>query len=109
MYGYKSSEYGARGIIVSNNCVYTYFDKTWTDNHRIKVYEQDFDHDGIVETALYYSGGSITGVSIYRPIMLDDVEKTEKTGAYEFMPEIQLEQFESKLQFDVNMQTKERS
>ena len=41
--------------------------------------------------------------------MFDDIEGTGTLAAYEFTPEMQLEQFEDKLQFDVDMAAKRLS
>lgn len=107
VYGYKSAEYGSRGIILSSNGEYSYFDLVWPgDRGTMEFYEQDFDHDGIVETAFCFEGAAGTGVDIYRLAMLDDVEGTGTLAAYEFTPEMQLEQFKNKLQFVVDMETK---
>lgn len=107
VYGYKSAEYGSRGIILSSNGEYSYFDLVWPGNRgEMEFYEQDFDHDGIVETAFCFEGVAGTGVEIYRLVMLDDVEGNGTLAAYEFTPEMQLEQFENKLQFVVDMEAK---
>lgn len=107
IYGYKSTAYGSRGIIVSFNGTYSYFDFYWSDNRGgMEFYEQDFDHDGMVETAFCFEGAAGTGVEIYRFVMFDDIENTGTLAAYEFTPEMQLEQFENKLQFTVDMETK---
>lgn len=107
IYGYKGIEYGSRGIIVSFNGNYSYFDFSWPDNGGgMEFYEQDFDHDGVVETAFCFEGAAGTGVEIYRLVMFDDIEGTGTLAAYEFTPEMQLEQFEDKLQFDVDMAAK---
>lgn len=107
IYGYKGIEYGSRGIIVSFDGQYSYFDLCWTDNRGgMEFYEQDFDHDGMVETAFCFEGAAGTGVEIYRLVMFDDIEGTGTLAAYEFTPEMQLEQFENKLQFVVDMETK---
>lgn len=107
IYGYKSTEYGSRGIIVSFNDEYSYFDLYWSDNRGgMEFYEQDFDHDGMLETAFCFEGAAGTGVEIYRLVMFDDIEGTGTLAAYEFTPEMQLEQFKNKLQFVVDMETK---
>lgn len=107
IYGYKSTEYGSRGIIVSFNGKYSYFDLYWPDNGgEMEFYEQDFDRDGMVETAFCFEGAAGTGVEIYRLVMFDEIEGTGTLAAYEFTPEMQLEQFENKLQFVVDMETK---
>jgi hypothetical protein len=108
IYGYKSTEYGSRGIIVSFNDEYSYFDFCWSGNRgKMEFYEQDFDHDGMLEIAFCFGGATGTGVEIYRLVMFDDIEGTGTLAAYEFTPEMQLEQFENKLQFAVDMETKE--
>lgn len=107
IYGYESTEYGSRGIIVSFNGEYSYFDLSWPGNRGgMEFYEQDFDYDGMVETAFCFEGAAGAGVEIYRLVMFDDVEGTGTLAAYEFTPEMQLEQFENKLQFVVDMETK---
>jgi hypothetical protein len=107
IYGYKSIEYGYRGIIVSFNDKYSYFDILWYGNDSgTKFYEQDFDHDGVTEIAFCFGGAAGTGVEIYRLVMFDDIEGTGTLAAYEFTPKMQLEQFENKLQFVVDMETK---
>lgn len=107
IYGYKGVEYGSRGIIVSFNGKYSYFDFSFPDDcGGMEFYEQDFDHDGVVETAFCFEGAAGTGVEIYRLVMFDDIEGTGTLAAYEFTPEMQLEQFEDKLQFDVDMAAK---
>lgn len=107
IYGYKSTEYGSRGIIVSFNEKYSYFDLYWSDNRGgMEFYEQDFDHDGMLETAFCFEGTVGTGVEINRLVMFDDIEGTGTLTAYEFTPEMQLKQFENKLQFVVDMKTK---
>ena len=107
IYGYESAEYGSRGIILNYNGEYSYFDLVWLGNHGgMEFYEQDFDHDGIVETAFYFEGAAGTGVEIYRLVIFDDVEGTGTLAAYEFTPRMQLEQFENKLQFGVDLEAK---
>ena len=107
IYGYESIEYGSRGIIVSFNGKYSYFDLSWSGNRgEMEFYEQDFDHDGMVETAFCFEGAAGTGVEIYRIVMFDDVEGKGTLSAYEFTPEMQLKQFENKLQFVVDVETK---
>ena len=107
VYGYKSAEYGSRGIILSSNGEYSYFDLVWpSDRGGMNFYEQDFDHDGMVETAFCFAGATGMGVEIYRLVMFDDVEGTGTLAAHEFTPEMQLEQFENKLQFVVDMGAK---
>lgn len=107
IYGYKSTEYGSRGIIVNFNGEYSYFDLYWPDKRGgMEFYEQDFDHDGIMETAFCFEGAVGTGIEIYRLVMFDDIEGTGTLAAYEFTPEMQLEQFENKLQFVVDMETR---
>lgn len=107
VYGYKSAEYGSRGIILSFYGEYSYFDLVWPgDRGTMEFYEQDFDHDGIVETAFCFEGAAGTGVEIYRLVILDDVEGTGTLAAYEFTPEMQLEQFKNNLQFVVDVEAK---
>ncbi len=112
LYGYNSAEYGSRGIILSFNGEYSYYDFTWPSPDSkggMRFYEQDFDHDGIVETAFCFGGAAGTGVSIDRLLIFDDVEGKGMPAAYEFTPEMQLEQFEKKLRFVVDMDAKELS
>lgn len=108
IYGYKSTEYGSRGIIVSFNGEYSYFDLYWSGNRGgMAFYEQDFDNDGMVETAFCFEGTIGTGVEIYRLVLFDDIEGNGTLVAYEFTPEMQFEQFENKLKFVVDIETKE--
>jgi hypothetical protein len=108
IYGYKSPGYGSRGIIVSFNDQYSYFDLYWSGNRggEMEFYEQDFDHDGMLEIAFCFEGAVGTGVEIYRLVMFDDIDGTGTLAEYEFTPEMQLEQFKNKLQFAVDMETK---
>lgn len=107
IYGYESAEYGSRGIILNFNGEYFYFDLAWPGNRGgMEFYEQDFDHDGIVEIAFCFEGAAGTGAEIYRLVMFDDVEGTGTLAAYEFTPEMQREQFENKLQFVVDLEAK---
>lgn len=107
IYGYKSAEYGFRGIILCLNGEYSYFDIIWRGRvGELKFFEQDFDNDGMTEIAFCFEGAMGTGVAIYRLVMFDDVKGNGKLAAYEFTPDMQLEQFEDKIQFVVDMQTK---
>ena len=107
IYGYKGIEYGSRGIIVSFNGNCSYFDFSWPDNGGgMEFYEQDFDHDGVAETAFCFEGATGTGVESYRLVIFDDIEGTGTLAAYEFTPKMQLEQVEDKLQFDVDRAAK---
>lgn len=105
IYGYESAEYGSRGIILNFKGEYSYFDLVWNGNRGgMKFYEQDFDHDGIVETAFCFEGAAGTGTEVYRLVMFDDVEGTVTLAAYEFTLEMQLEQFRNRLQFVVDLE-----
>lgn len=107
IYGYNGTEYGSRGIIADFNGEYSYFDLLWpADRGGMEFREQDFDHDGMVETAFCFRGAAGTGVEIYRLVMFDDVEKSGMLTAYEFTPEMQLEQFEDRLQLVLDPETR---
>lgn len=107
IYGYKGIEYGARGVITCFNGEYSYFDIAWFGKFgEMEFYEQDYDYDGISEIAFCFEGASGTGVEIYRLVMFDDVERSGKLEAYEFTPEMQMEQFENKMSFIVDMESK---
>ena len=89
------------------NGEYSYFDLVCPGNQgEMNFYEQDFDHDGIVETAFCFEGAAGTGVEIYRLVMFDNVKGTGALTAYEFTPEMQLEQFKNRLQFVVDLEAK---
>lgn len=108
IYGYKSEEYGFRGIITCLNGEYSYFDFIWRGRvGELEFYEQDFDNDGMMEIAFCFEGATGTGVAIYRLVMFDDVKGGGKLAAYEFTPDMQLQQFEDKIQFVADMQAKE--
>lgn len=108
IYGYKSEEYGFRGIISCLNGEYSYFDFIWRGRvGELKFYEQDFDNDGMTEIAFCFEGAMGTGVAIYRLVMFDDVKGNGMIVAYEFTPEMQFEQVEDKMQFVADMQAKE--
>lgn len=108
IYGYMMEEYYARGIILSINGEYAYFDLDWSDGlGRLNAYEQDFDHDGVTEIGFCFLGSHGTGIHIERLIMFDDTEGNGTLSAYEFTPKMQFEQFEEMLQFAVDMDKKE--
>lgn len=108
IYGGKSMEYGTRGIIVYSDGEYSYFDIAWSGNSgEMEFYEQDFDFDGQMEIAFCFAGAMGNGVEIYRLIMFDTVEECGKLEAYEFSPEMQMEQFKNKLQFAVDVEEKD--
>lgn len=107
IYGYKSSEYGFRGLVSCFNGEYSYYDIIWRGKvGELKFDEQDFDNDGMSEIAFCFEGAVGTGVEIYRLIMFDEDEKSKKLIAHEFTPDMQLELFEDKMQFIVDMQKK---
>lgn len=107
IYGYKGVEYGTRGVIAYFNGEYSYFDIAWSGNSGgMEFYEQDFDFDGEMEIAFCFAGAMGNGVEIYRLIMFDNVEECGKLEAYEFSPEMQMEQFRNKLQFAVDVEAK---
>lgn len=107
IYGYHGTEYGSRGIIVDSDSGYSYFDLLWPANRGgMEFYEQDFDQDGMAETAFRFQGAAGTGVEIDRLVMFDDVEGAGTLAAYEFTPDMQLEQFENKLRFVLDIETK---
>ena len=105
IYGYMIEEYYARGIILSINGEYAYFDLDWSVD--LNVYEQDFDHDGVTEIGFCFLGSHGTGIHIERLIMFDDTEGNGMLSAYEFTPKMQFEQFEEMLQFTVDIDKKE--
>lgn len=108
IFGYKSAEYGYRGIISYFNGKCSYFDIIWRgDLGIVDFFEQDFDNDGKNEIAFCFEGARGNGVEIGRLVMFDEDKESGTLVAYEFTPEMQLEQIEGKLQFIVNMQTKE--
>lgn len=107
IYGYKGVEYGTRGVIAYFNGEYSYFDIAWSGNSGgMEFYERDFDFDGQMEIAFCFAGAMGNGVEIYRLIMFDNVEECGKMEAYEFSPEMQMEQFKNKLKFVVEVETK---
>ncbi len=108
VYGYESDEYGSRGIIFSFNDNYSYYDYVWSrDRGRMNIYQQDFDHDGAAEAAFCFQGAYGTGISTERLVVFDDIEGDGAFAAYEFTPELQLEQFEQNLLFTMDLKEKE--
>ena len=108
VYGYESNDYDSRGIILYYNDGYSYFDCQWErDRGEMKVYEQDLDHDGIMEVAFSLLGAYGTGIYIERLIVFDDIEGSGTYMAYEFTPEMQLEEFQNDVRFIINTEGKE--
>ncbi len=107
VYGYESDEYGSRGIIFGFDDKYSYYDYVWSrDRGRMDVYEQDFDHDGVVEAAFCFQGAHGTGISTERLVMFDDIEGDGTFEAYEFTPDLQLELLEQNLLFTMDLEEK---
>lgn len=108
IYGYYCTEYGFRGIISCLNDEYSYYDIIWRSKvGELKFYEQDFDNDDMSEIAFCFEGAMGTGVENFRLVIFDDVMESGKLVAYEFTSDMQLEQFENKIQFVVDEHTKE--
>ncbi len=107
VYGYESDEYGSRGIIFSFDDKCSYYDYVWNrDWGRMDLYEQDFDQDGVVEAAFCFQGAHGTGISTERLVMFDDIEGDGTFEAYEFTPDLQLEQLEQNLLFTMDLEEK---
>ena len=104
IYGYKGSKYYSRGIIVDNKGVKSYFDYTWSEQReRRKIYEADFDKDGIEEVALIMLGGSGTGVSVERLIIFEPKVESGQVIAYEITGETLQQEIEKIYDFQVDI------
>ncbi len=104
IYGYKGSKYYSRGIIVDNKGVKSYFDYTWSEQReRRKIYEADFDKDGIEEMAFIMAGGHGTGVSVERLIIFEPMDESGQFIAYEFTGETLQQEFEKVYDFEVDV------
>ncbi len=104
IYGYKGSKYYSRGIIVDNKGVKSYFDYTWSEQReRRKIYEADFDKDGIEEVAFIIAGGHGTGVSVERLIIFETIDESGQFVAYEFTGELLQKEFEKIYDFEVDV------
>lgn len=104
IYGYQGSKYYSRGIIVDNKGVKSYFDYTWSEQReRRKIYEADFDKDGIEEIAFIMAGGHGTGVSVERLIIFEPMDESGQFIAYEFTGETLQQEFEKIYDFQVDI------
>lgn len=104
IYGYKGSKYYSRGIIVDNKGVKSYFDYSWSEQReRRKIYEADFDKDGIEEVAFIMAGGHGTGVSVERLIIFEPMDESGQFIAYEFTGETLQQEFEKIYDFQVDI------
>lgn len=108
IYGFYSSEYFDRGLILNYRGEYSYFDISWPYYYGwMQMYEEDFDHDGVVETAYHFNPGGGTGYTVDRLIIFDDVGGTGTPEMYEFTSDIWFEQIKNQLQFEVDREKKE--
>ena len=104
IYGYQGSKYDSRGIIVDNKGVKSYFDYTWSEHReRRKMYEADFDKDGIEEVAFVMLGGSGTGVCVERLIIFEPMDESGQFIAYELTGEILQQEIEKIYDFQVDI------
>ena len=104
IYGYTGSKYGSRGIIVDNKGVKSYFDYVWSEQRECrKIYEADFDKDGIEEVAFIMAGGYGTGVSVERLIIFEPKDEGVQVIAYEFAGEALQQEFEKVYDFQVDV------
>lgn len=108
IYGFYSSEYFDRGLILNYRGEYSYFDISWPYYYGwMQMYEEDFDHDGVVETAYHFNPGGGTGYTVDRLIIFDDVGGTGTPQMYEFLSDTWFEQIKDQLQFEVDREKKE--
>lgn len=108
IYGFYSSEYLERGLILNYRGEYSYFDRFWPYHYGwMQMYEEDFDYDGVVETAYHFNPGSGTGYSEDRLIIFDDVGGTGTPEMYEFTSDMWFEQIKDQLQFEVDREKRE--
>ena len=104
IYGYKGSKYYSRGIIVDNQGVKSYFDYSWSEQReRRKIYEADFDQDGIEEIAFVLMGSYGTGVSVERLIIFEPIDESGQFIAYELTGETLQQEFEKIYDFQVDI------
>lgn len=104
IYGYKGSKYDSRGIIVDNKGVKSYFDYSWSEQRECrKIYEADFDKDGIEEVAFIMSGGHGAGVNVERLIIFEPMDESGQFIAYEFTGETLQQEFEKIYDFQVDI------
>ena len=104
IYGYKSTKYDSRGIIVDNKGVKSYFDYSWSEQReRRKIYEADFDQDGIDEIAFVLMGSYGSGVSVERLIIFEPMDESGQFIAYEFTGETLQQEFEKIYDFQVDI------
>lgn len=104
IYGYKGSKYDSRGIIVDNKGVKSYFDYSWNEQReRRKIYEADFDQDGIDEIAFVLMGSYGSGVSVERLIVFDQKDENGQFIAYELTDEILQQEMEKISDFQVDI------
>ena len=108
IYGFYSSEYFDRGLILNYRGEYSYFDISWPYYYGwMQMYEEDFDHDGVVETAYHYNPGGGTGYTVDRLIIFDDVGGTGTPQMYEFLSDTWFEQIKNQLQFEMDRKKRE--
>ena len=104
IYGYKGSKYDSRGIIVDNKGVKSYFDYSWSEqSERRKIYEADFDQDGIDEIAFVLMGSYGSGVSVERLIIFEPMDESGQFVAYELTGETLQQEFEKIYDFQVDI------
>ena len=104
LYGYKGSKYDSRGIIVDNKGVKSYFDYLWNEQReRRKIYEADFDQDGIDEIAFVLMGSYGSGVSVERLIIFEPMDESGQFVAYELTGETLQQEFEKIYDFQVDI------
>ena len=104
IYGYKGSKYDSRGIIVDNKGVKSYFDYSWSEQReRRKIYEADFDQDGIDEIAFVLMGSYGSGVSVERLIIFEPMDESGQFVAYELTGETLQQEFEKIYDFQVDI------
>ncbi len=103
IYGYESSKYGARGIIVNYDDIYSYFDYSWNRTQgRRDIFVKDYNQDGMNEIYFCFQGPVGTGVSIERLLVFETDSQNEGLKAFEFTGQMQDEKIKDILKFDIN-------